>query len=163
MSAKTEDSQRVNCPFCAEKIMPEALICPFCRSKLVGEDQLPLAGKKPLVATEKPPGVLRVMVFNLLCPGMGAWKLGHRARGAIIFCVITACITIYAGQIMPQIQKKVALAMRTGNVNELNSLEAELSGNPLLDISFYLYLLSFVDAYFLVANATKVAKPGDKA
>ena len=163
MSDRADDAQRVKCPFCAEKIMPEALICPFCRTKLVAEDQLPAAGKKTASADEKTPGLWRVMFFNLLCPGMGAWKLGHRMRGTIIFCLITASISIYAGQILPQIQKKVDIALRTGKTSGLSTLEADIGSNPWMDVSFYLYVLSFIDAYFLVSNAAKPGRPGDKS
>jgi len=28
------DLERISCPMCAEKILPQAQICPFCKSKL---------------------------------------------------------------------------------------------------------------------------------
>ncbi|MDD3146396.1 MAG: hypothetical protein PHD82_03760 [Candidatus Riflebacteria bacterium] len=143
--------------------MPEALICPFCRTKLVAENQLPVAGRGSPAKEEQKPGLWRVMFFNLLCPGMGAWKLGHRLRGVIVFCLITASIGIYTNEILPQIQRKVDVALRTGKTSGLSTLEADISNNPWLDVAFYLYVLSFIDAYFLVANSAKKPEPGDAA
>lgn len=140
--------------------MPEALVCPFCRTKLVDESRLPKTG---LSASEKPvrPGILQVMVYNLLCPGMGAWKLGHRLRGVIICGLVTASLLIYAGQITPLIQKRVNQALTTGRTDGISSLQTEIGDNPWVDVAFWLYVLSFVDAYFLLTNAAKPGKSGD--
>lgn len=155
MNKVQETEARVKCRYCAEMIMPEALICPFCRSKLssgAGSD-------KPADSVEPPaaPGFMRVMVYNLICPGFGAWKLGHRARGAVIFFLVIGCLTIFAGQVLPVIQRSVAVAVNTGRTQQLNALSSELENNPWLEIGFYAYLLSFVDSYFLMANARKKA------
>lgn len=35
-----ESEERIPCPMCAEKILPEAKICPFCKSELSRHDDL---------------------------------------------------------------------------------------------------------------------------
>ncbi len=153
MSDGSEESRRVKCPYCAEKIMPEALICPFCRTRLVEGAQQQSDGR---------PGIFRAMFLNLLCPGMGAWKLGHRIRGTVIFCLITASLLVYMGQVMPAIQHKVNQALMTGKTGVLNTLQSDLESNPWMDFAFWLYVLSFFDVYYLIANNSSGNKPGDK-
>lgn len=164
MDEGPEGGQRVKCPWCAEMIMPEALVCPFCRSKLTGNGNISVPAAKTDAARPEAPGMVRCMIQNLLCPGLAAWKLGHRARGAVIFCLITACFCVYAYEIIPIIQKeapKIASSyMKSGRLPSLVTLEGELKNNPWLDIAFYLYLLSFVDVYFLVKNSTPTGSVG---
>lgn len=154
MVEKVEDSKRVKCPWCAELIMPEALICPFCRSKVA---DMPAA--KKVAGAGKPedgrPSMLRAIVLNLACPGMGAWKLGHKTRGAIFFFLVTVSLLIYAAEIVPAIQKEVDIALRTGKTTGLTKLETDLKDNAWLDIAFYIYVWSFFDIVFLVKNAKK--------
>lgn len=154
MVEKIEDSKRVKCPWCAELIMPEALICPFCRSKVA---DMPVAEKGAGAGKtdDGRPSMLRAMILNLVCPGMGAWKLGHKTRGAVFFLLVTASLLIYAAEIVPVIQKEVDIALRTGKTTGLTKLETDLKDNAWLDITFYAYLLSFVDIFFLVRNVKK--------
>lgn len=154
MVEKIEEGKRVKCPWCAEQIMPEALICPFCRSKVTS---LPVTEKN--TGADKPadsrPGMLRAMILNLVCPGMGAWKLGYKTRGAVVFVLVLAGILVYTAEVVPVIQKEVEIAFRTGRTAGLMQLEADLKDNAWLEVTFYIYLLSFVDIFFLIRNAKK--------
>jgi len=154
MVEKIEEGKRVKCPWCAELIMPEALICPFCRSKVTN---LPVPEKN--VSADKPadsrPGMLRAMILNLVCPGMGAWKLGYKTRGMVVFILVLTGILVYTAEVVPVIQKEVEMAFRTGNTTGLIQLEDNLKDNAWLEVTFYVYLLSFVDIFFLIRNARK--------
>ena len=153
MVEKTDVGGRVKCPWCAELIMPEALICPFCRSKVT---DVPVAGKAGGAAqAESKPGMARAMILNLVCPGLGAWRLGHKGRGTVFFVLITACLMIYAQEVIPLVQKEFNLALRTGKTAGLMQLETSLKSNSWLDFTFYLYVWSFLDIIFLVRNAKK--------
>lgn len=143
--------ERVKCPFCAELIMPEALKCPFCRSDLV---------KSSLRQQNKPqPALLWVMFYNLLCPGMGAWKLGCKIRGALIFLAVMLCFLIWAYQMVPVMQQ-LGIDISKGRIHSLNSLTADIENNPWLDVSFYVYLFSFIDVFFLFSNRRKPSDTG---
>ncbi len=154
MIEKIDESKRVKCPWCAEQIMPEALICPFCRSKV---KELPMPEK--IASAEKPaesrPGMMRAMILNLVCPGLGAWRLGYKTRGALVFILVLFGILVYTAEVVPVIQKEVEIAFRTGNTTGLMQLENNLKDNSWLDITFYVYLLSFVDIFFLIRNSKK--------
>lgn len=153
MSNDNHKESRVKCPWCAEMIKPEALICPFCRSKLAEKNAPTSSGSE----TAKP-GLAMVMFFNLLCPGLGAWKLGHRMRG-LTFCLLTVvCLSIYGSEIVPKIQQEVTKAVRTGRTRSILQFEAELRDNQWLDAAFYLYFASFIDAFFLIKNT----EPGER-
>ncbi|MGM0601334.1 MAG: hypothetical protein ACQETH_16100 [Candidatus Rifleibacteriota bacterium] len=142
---KIENEKRVKCPFCAELILPEARICRFCHSNL--ED-------KKTTNPEKP-GIITSIISNIICPGLAAWRLGHKKRGAIIFVLIMGCLVIYAQQITPIIDKAVQTAVRTGNTTKLNKLTAKLENNPWGEGAFYIYIYSFIDIYFLINKSEK--------
>lgn len=155
----TESGQnRIKCPFCAELILPDARICRFCKSDL--KNNIP-AGKDES-ASQKPVTMARAMVLNLVCPGLGAWKIGHRIRGAIIFAVVIGFLIIYANEIMPVINKAVNTAVRTGNMTRLNHLSKELEQNRWLDWSIYVYAYSFIELFFLTRAAEKKEKETDE-
>lgn len=156
MSDDRHTELRVKCPWCAEMIKPEALVCPFCRSDLAKNKPADSQGK----AASSRPGMARAMFLNLLCPGLGAWKLGYRMRGLVFCVIIIACLLVYAGEIVPEIQQEVTKAMRTGRTNNLMKLEADLKNNQWLDAAFYLYIASFIDTYFLISNADRNKKSG---
>lgn len=160
MNKVAEPQERIKCRYCAEMIMPEALICPFCRSNLSSEPSA-LIQKEP-GGTAAPPSMLRLMVLNLLCPGYAAWKLGHRTRGAAIFLVLTVCILIYVAQVVPMIQKQIPMIVKAATSGRPNDLKIitedvgkEVENNPWMDIAFYIFILSFVDTYFLLVNTRK--------
>lgn len=144
MVEKVDESKRVKCPWCAELIMPEALICPFCQSR----------------AVHGPPGMLRAMFLNLVCPGLGAWRLGHKIRGTVFFFLVTASLLIYAAEVVPVIQREVDIALRTGKTTGLTKLETNMRSNAWFDIAFYAYVWSFFDIIFLIRNAKKTESGG---
>ncbi len=159
MVEKLDESKRVKCPWCAELIMPEALICPFCRSKVTDLPAVEKNVDKAKVA-DGPPGMLRAMVLNLVCPGLGAWRLGHKIRGAVFFFLVTATLLIYAAEVVPVIQREVDIALRTGKTTGLTKLETDMRSSGWLDITFYAYVWSFFDIVFLIRNAKKTESGG---
>lgn len=148
---KTEEEKRVKCPFCAELILPEAKICRFCHSDL----------EKNKAAKPDKPGLLKSIIANIICPGLAAWRLGHKTRGVIILALVIGCLLIYAQQITPVIDRAVQSAVRTGNTTRLNKLTEKLESNPWAEGAFYIYLYSFIDIYFLINKSDK--KNNDKA
>lgn len=144
MNENNAEHGRVKCPFCAELILQEAKICRFCRSDLTGK-----AGSN---IPEKPISIGRALVLNIVCPGLAAWKLGHKIRGAVILVMVLACMGVYANQVIPVINKSVDIAVRTGNTRKLNNLTKELESNPWADWAMYIYAYSFVDIFFILKS-----------
>ncbi|PKL51287.1 MAG: hypothetical protein CVV42_00110 [Candidatus Riflebacteria bacterium HGW-Riflebacteria-2] len=152
MNENEDNSRRVKCPFCAELIMPEAVICRFCHSDL--------SNKK--ANTGKPPGMWQAAIWNLICPGLGAWRLGHRRRGVITMLVLVGALLIGSLQIAELVSKKVEKAMRTGNTQIIYSLTEETKDNFWMDVFFYGYIISFIDLWFLVTNKQKLTEQKNK-
>ncbi|MDN5279396.1 MAG: hypothetical protein PWR01_3361 [Clostridiales bacterium] len=157
MNENLTEQNRVKCPFCAEFIMPDAKLCRFCKSKLDGGHT---DSKSPQSI-----GVFKAIILNLVCPGLTAWRLGHRLRGAIILLLVTISLALYAIQITPVIDRAVQQAVRTGNTRRLNGLTSELEKNPWFDRAMYIYLYSFIDIFFLLGPNKKKddGKPDEKA
>lgn len=146
MDKEKEERATRKCPFCAEIILAEAVRCRYCQADVTVEP-----GKNDR------PGLWRAMFYNLMCPGFGAWKLGHRIRGVFILLTLIGFLGAYAGDVMPKINRRVNLAVRTGRTGDLKKLESDLKENSWLELAFYAYFLSFVDLYFLVSNSSKDA------
>lgn len=152
MSENEDSGNRVKCPFCAELIMPEAVICRFCHSDL----------SKKKATESKPPGLWQAAIWNLICPGLGAWRLGYRSRGVITMLVLIGALLIGSLQIAELISKKVERAMRTGDTQIIYSLTEETKDNFWLEAFFYGYLISFIDLWFLVTNKQKSTEQKSK-
>lgn len=152
---ETEKKQRAEkkCPYCAEMILAEAIRCRYCQADLVSKSEQ----KEP-----ERPGLFKVMFFNLLCPGYGAWKLGLKWRGLIILFAVMGFLTAYAAEVIPKINHRVEMAVRTGRAQDLKKLDNELKENSWGEMAFYAYLLSFVDLYFLVKNSSDEKKSKEK-
>lgn len=123
MDNDERDLTKKKCPYCAELILKEAVKCRYCQSEL-----MPDKGKdKPATLS-----LGRAALLNLICPGYGAWYLGYRLRGTVVFVAILGSIFYYAHLAVPIINKKVTHALQTGQTQGLYSLEKDLEGNPWL-------------------------------
>lgn len=142
MNESEGQGKRVKCPFCAELILPEAAICRFCHSDLANRQ----------VKAVQPPNLWRAIILNLVCPGLGAWRCGSRGRGAITMLILVGALLLGSLQLAEIINKKVAIAMRTGNMQGLYSISEEANDNIWFQVFFYGYIISFIDLWFLVNN-----------
>lgn len=148
MNQDSSEPKRIKCPFCAELILPDAKICRFCRSDLLKNATEP-------EKSDTQPSLGKAMILNLVCPGLGAWRLGYKLRGAIIFLLVMGLLLVYINEVIPVINKAVNTAIRTGNMHKLNALTNELEHNRWLDWTMYIYIYSFIELYFLIEKNKK--------
>lgn len=135
--------------------MPEAVICRFCHSDLA---KMQAAGKQPAART----GIWQAIIFNLVCPGLGAWRCGYRSRGAITMLILVGALLLGSLQLAEVLNKKVTIAMRTGNTRIIESISEDVSGNVWFDVFFYGYIISFIDLWFLVTKNQKSTEQKSK-
>jgi hypothetical protein len=145
MDKSIENNTRVKCPYCAELIQPDAKLCRFCHSDLSTS-----TSKKV-----KPIGFIKAVILNLCCPGLAAWRLGHKKRGLLLFVIIMGSAAVYAGMIVPEINKAANIAMRTGKTKTLLALTEKPEINRWFDISFYVYIYSFIDLIFILKPSSR--------
>ena len=144
-----DDRKRIKCPFCAELILEEALKCRFCHTDLSGGNQAQSVSGEI--------GLARALFYNASIPGLGAWKLGHQMRGAVILGLFIFCMATYVHQIRPVITRKLETAMRTGKTKQLETIGDDLKSNPWLGLGLLIYALSFADVWYL-KNLEKTRK-----
>lgn len=146
-----EDGTR-RCPFCGEMIANEAVLCRFCRSAVVdvqGRSITVEAAKKLVQSGSKAGGaelsLARALTANLFCPGLGAWKLGSRVRGAVMCAAVFLCVWSAVSSYVNVFQSEFGKAMRTGKTKALETKLNEAQGTPWSQAAFWLYLASFID------------------
>jgi hypothetical protein len=149
-----DNRQRKKCPYCAEFILEEAIRCRFCQADLTKEPAASEAKSKEVTLT-------KAMLSNLFCPGLGSWKLGERGRGAIILGILLLSCLMYAGEVMPKVNKEVSKALRTGRTRGIEkNLKKTMSDNIWLDVAFWTFTYSFVDVYLIASSRKKAKKDG---
>lgn len=97
------------------------------------------------------PGVAGLLLANLLAPGMGTWRCGHRARGAALLGLITVAMVAWTFEILPIIQSAVESATR-GNTAAVNRLPAALEATRdgwAYQVMKRTFLYSFVDIWLV--------------
>lgn len=137
-----ENNKLVPCTSCSKSINSDAAFCSFCGA----------AQKKQKKAL---PSQLKLIIFNLMCPGGGDWALGEKLRGSIICIIVIGALVAYCFDVMPVIQKAVDMAVK-GNMSALNKLEKTLNaGNGWMTLFTIGYIFSFIDSFFLRLNKQK--------
>jgi len=69
--------------------------------------------------------------------------------------ILIGAILIGSLQLAEVLNKKVTIAMRTGNVEVINGITADIEDNIWFDVFFYGYIISFIDLWFLVTKNKK--------
>ena len=154
----------VPCPFCAEPIRPDAIICRFCRSNLVDAGGRRIssseATKRQAEAASQPPlgapgsstptvSLWSALGANLLLPGLGSWRMGHRLRGAVLLLLILLCFSQHLNTSLAVIRKEMPRALKTGQTKALETHLAEAGDDGWGTAAFWLYIYSFADVLLL--------------
>lgn len=154
MNDTNDSRERVACPFCAELILADAVVCRFCRSKVVSSTGKRITpdevAKAPVVAApgaEAEVSLGRAMWANLLCPGLGSWKLGAKVRGAVIFIVLMVSVSIYGSHYAAVFRSEMPKALKSGNTKVMEQKLAEVKEDIWGQVAFYLFFYSFVDTW----------------
>jgi hypothetical protein len=151
------------CPWCAEPIREQAVICRFCNRDVSGNVTAPSA------VSQDRPTLLRVMMANIVFPGAGAWKLGHRPRAAIIAALVLGCLALYTQHAMIQVDRLTKQVMRTKRMPTMEEIQAAAGQDAWGEAAFWIYAASFADLLWLhrrkqVDGAKGPdGKPGDPA
>ncbi|NLI77384.1 MAG: hypothetical protein GX442_13205 [Candidatus Riflebacteria bacterium] len=154
------------CPFCAEPILAEAKKCRHCQSMLVDDRGRPFvvgvaggdgasprpdaAGRAAAGAPPPPrPSLWSLMLANLLCPGLGTWRLGRRLRGFVIGAGLILAVLLYAQEALPIYAKVMQDALR-GHMRAFSAdQQAALDAIVWHQVAIGLFLYSFVDVWLV--------------
>ncbi|MBF0499375.1 MAG: hypothetical protein HQM09_04545 [Candidatus Riflebacteria bacterium] len=155
MQRETDASDQTTrkCPFCAELIMKAAIKCRFCQTMLVDESgnpvSMPIAGTKiSLNPPPASPSIWTLLIWNVLCPGAAALKLGHRMRGWLIIGAVVACMLLWTKEVMVVVNQAVSAA-QTGKAINVHDTAQSLQSGIWYDLMVYIYLYSFIDILFI--------------
>lgn len=148
------------CPFCAEPILAEAKKCRHCQSMLVDDQGRPFvvgvagsegSGPRPAAGEPTPPrpSLWSLMLANLLCPGLGTWRLGRRLRGFLIGAGLVLAVLLYAQEALPIYAKVMQDALK-GRMQAFSAdQQAALDAIVWHQVAIGLFLYSFVDVWLV--------------
>lgn len=162
--------ERRPCPFCAELILVEAKKCRYCQTMLVDAQGRPVvvgsescgrpadsvagmgSGAAPsssAAADRAGPSLLSCLLANLVMPGLGSWRMGHRWRGFLIGAGLLLSILLYAQSAVPIYQKLLTQALRGRKAVLTAEQQAELDDIIWHKVAAGLFIYSFVDVWLL--------------
>lgn len=141
---------RTPCPYCSELIIVGAVRCRFCHSDLGTAP-----GQARATVPEKP-GVIGLLVLNLLAPGFGSWRCGHPWRGGLIMLLIALATLVWSIELIKPIQDMMQAAMR-GNLNIKSTAEIieEARSGWAYSMMVWLYFYSFIDIWIVYPRDPK--------
>jgi hypothetical protein len=111
---------------------------------------------------KKAPSYIKVTIANLVCPGYGAWILGERGRGALIFLILMAILGLYVAEVQDLVFAKrdeIQKVVRAQHFERIEGIVREVIriclDNLKLKLFAFGYLFSMLDSLFLVYNMKK--------
>ncbi len=159
--------ERRPCPFCAESILVGAKKCRYCQSMLVDGQGRPVVvgpggqvppsdaspgGPAPSSTTgadQGGPSLMSGLLANLVCPGLGSWRMGHRMRGILIGAGMILAVLLYAQTAVPIYQKMLTQVLRGRKAVLTAEQQAELDDIIWHKVAVGLFVYSFVDVWLL--------------
>jgi hypothetical protein len=160
-------------------ILVEAKKCRYCQTMLVDAQGRPVivgaeSGGRPAVgaagaagmgsgaapsssaaADQAGPSLLSCLLANLVFPGLGSWRMGHRWRGFLIGAGLLLSILLYAQSAVPIYQKLLTQTLRGRKAVLTAEQQAELDDIIWHKVAAGLFIYSFVDVWLLYRLPTR--------
>ncbi|HAE39023.1 MAG TPA: hypothetical protein DCG57_10350 [Candidatus Riflebacteria bacterium] len=76
--------------------------------------------------------------------------------------ILVGALLLGSLQLAEVLNKKVTIAMRTGNTRIIEGISEDVSGIVWFDVFFYGYIISFIDLWFLVTKNQKSTEQKSK-